>query len=336
MTCPRLQDLPAKWAHFCLGIERFVATELGTRLADSTLVVAYSTGLDSTALLHIFHLLTPRLNLRLVGANLDHMLRPEAAREQEIAQDTCRRLRIPFEGRSSDIPAIARQTGQGLEEAARNERYRFLEEVRTKHNADCILTAHHADDLAEDVLMRLIRGTGWPALAGMQGVDRNRHLLRPLLATPKRTLEDFLNHLGIGWEEDASNADTAFLRNRVRKNILPLFLEENPGFLETVNQLWKCGQADRTFWEHRIPDHLGGQERCIPAHLSALDKAERLRLIKHTLETMGPGQALAASIFKLDGLWQQQATGKIVQFPGGNTATITRKGIVFGFDNKIS
>ncbi len=306
-----------------------MAKELGVRLNGATLIVAYSTGVDSTALLCIFHILAPRLNLRLVGANLDHMLRPESGREQKIAEQTCRKLGIDFWGASKEIASIARKTGQGLEEAARRERYRFLETVRSEYGAAFILTAHQADDLAEDVLMRLIRGTGWPALAGMQGYDGDRHLLRPLLGTPKRTLQGFLDHLGIGWEEDASNTDTSFLRNRVRWNILPLFLEENPGFLGTVNQLWKCGQADRIFWDHRITDHLGHREKFLPSHLSSLDRAERYRLIKHTLESMGPGQPLAASIFKLDELWQQRATGKKVQFPGDKTGTITPEGVVF-------
>lgn len=329
MISPRLQDLAPAWARFCLGIQGFVANELETRLEGKTLVLAYSTGIDSTALVYIFHILAPRLGLRLVGAHLDHQLRSEAAREQEIARTTCSRLEIPFAGRTRDIRSIAQETGQGLEETARIERYRFLENVRTSHEADFILTAHQADDLAEDVLMRLVRGTGWPGLGGMQGKDGNRHLLRPLLGTPKKTLQIFLEYLGVGWEEDASNTDTSFLRNRVRLNILPLCIQENPGFLQTVQQLWQCAQADRTFWDHRIAHHLKDQKKFIPSHLSSLDRAERYRLIKHTLETMGPGQPLAKSIFKLDHLWQTRATGKTVQFPGDKTGTITRKGIVF-------
>ncbi|GAU08983.1 tRNA lysidine(34) synthetase TilS [Desulfoplanes formicivorans] len=331
MTTWRLQDLPPKWAHFCLGIERFVTKELNVRLQDTTLVIAYSTGVDSTALLYIFHMLAPRLHLRLVGANLDHGLRPEAAREQQIARQTCSQLGIPLECARRDIASLARQQSLGLEETGRLERYRFLEAVRAKHNADFILTAHQADDLAEDVLMRLIRGVGWPGLAGMAGVDQDRHLVRPLLQTPKQVLEQFLTHLGITWEKDASNADPSFLRNRVRSTILPLFLQENPGFLKTVYQLWQCGQADRSFWDQRLAQHLQGRKQYIPSSLAGLDKAERCRLIKHVLESMGPGQPLAESISRLDALWQNRATGKTVQFPGDKTATITRDGIEFSW-----
>ncbi|PIE69411.1 MAG: tRNA lysidine(34) synthetase TilS [Deltaproteobacteria bacterium] len=328
MTCPCLHDLSPQWAHFCLGIEHFIERELDTRIHGKTLVLAYSTGLDSTALVYLLSILAPRLNLRLVGATLDHKLRPEAAREQTIAQTTCARLGIPFEGQARDVRAIARQKSQGLEETARSERYQFLEAVRIRHNAHFILTAHQADDLAEDLLMRLIRGTGWPALGGMPGVDHHRHLLRPLLGTPKKRLLAFLKHLGIGWEEDPSNTDTSFLRNRIRTTILPLFLQENPGFLNNVQQLWQGAQTDRRFWDRRMKNLVGDTPTTIPADLADLDKAERCRLIKHALEGMGPGQPLAASIFKLDDLWQHKATGKTVQFPGNKTATITRQGIV--------
>jgi tRNA(Ile)-lysidine synthase len=329
MTMVRLQDLPPQWARFCLNIERFVTRELHVPITDTTLVIAYSTGVDSTALLHIFHMLAPRLHLRLVGAHLDHGLRPESAREQQTARQTCSQLGIPLECARRDIATLARQQGLGLEETGRLERYAFLEEVRTRHNARYILTAHQVDDLAEDVLMRLIRGTGWPGLAGMAGVDPDRHLVRPLLQTPKQVLEQFLTHLGISWEEDASNADPCFLRNRVRSTILPLFLKENPSFLQTVHQLWQCGQADRSFWDRRVAHHLQGRKQCIPSGLARLEKAERFRLIKHVLESMGPGQPLAASIARLDTLWQHKATGKTVQFPGNKIATITRDGIVF-------
>ncbi len=323
MTFPNLQQLAPQWARFCLGIERFITNDLQTRIHGNKLVIAYSTGADSTALLHILHILAPRLGLSLAAAHLNHMIRPESAHEQDIAKATCQRLGIPFEGHAADIPALAQAQGQGIEETARNERYRFLEEVRAARNAHYIVTAHHADDLAEDVLMRLIRGTGWPALAGMPGCDPKRHLLRPLLGTPKQTLVEFLTCLGVSWEEDTSNNDVSFLRNRVRKQMLPLFLQENPDFLKSIGQLWQCGQADRAFWEQRITDHLEDQKQEIPGHLASLPRAERCRILKHAVEGMGPGQVRAEAIFKLDDLWQHKATGKTVQFPGNKQATIT-------------
>jgi len=331
MACPKLQNLPPRWAHFCLGIENFITRELQTDLRGTTLLAAYSTGLDSTALLYIFHLLAPRLDLHLTAANLNHMLRPEAVREQDIARATCAKLQIPFFGESADVTAFARQKKVGLEEGARLLRYDFLERVRQKVGASYILTAHHADDLAEDVLMRIARGTGWPGLAGMQGVVPERKILRPLLKTPKKLLRAFLECMDVSWEEDHSNQDMTFLRNRVRYEILPLFLRENPAFLETINQLWKMGRADQNYWENKVGEYVGDKNTVvIPSALRTLDQALRCRIIKHTVETLGPGQALAAAIFKLDDLWQKKATGKTIQFPGDKVATITRAGIRFG------
>ena len=331
MNGPTIQQLPFRWARLCLEIERFITRDLRTDIRGTTLVIGYSTGLDSTALLHILHLLAPRLTLRLVAANLNHMLRSEAFHEQEIAQTACAGLHIPFFGESADVRAYAREHGTGIEESARMLRYAFLERIRVRTGAQYIVTAHHANDLAEDVLMRLIRGAGWPGLSGMPGVDHGRSILRPLLATPKDTLQHFLEHLNLTWEEDQSNADRGFLRNRVRKDILPLFFRENPGFLASVKQLWQMGRTDQMYWENTVKTCLPTEETTLlPASLRTLDQALRWRIIKHTLETMGPGQPLAASIFKLDELWQKKATGKTIQFPGDKTGTITREGIRFG------
>ena len=331
MECPNLQNLPPRWAHFCLGIEHFVRRDLRTDPTGSTLLVAYSTGLDSTALLYIFHILAPRLDLRLTAANLNHMLRPEAVHEQDLARTTCADLHIPFVGEAADVATFARQHKTGIEEAARSLRYDFLERARKKVGATHILTAHHADDLAEDVLMRLVRGTGWPGLAGMQGCLHERKILRPLLGTPKNTLRKFLEYLEIPWEEDHSNQDMRFLRNRVRSEILPLFLRENPAFLDAINQLWKMGRADQSYWENKVEEYAGRDKTVlIPSTLRTLDPALRYRIIKHTVETLGPGQALAETIFTLDDLWQKKATGKAIQFPGDKVATITREGIRFG------
>ncbi len=336
MDRPNLKDLPPRWARLCLEIERFVAHDLQTDIRGKNLLIAYSTGIDSTALLHILHRLAPRLNLRLAAANLNHMLRPQAAREQKIAHASCARLQIPFFGESADVTTFAKDNRTGIEEGARILRYTFLEKIRLRTGAQYIVTAHHANDLAEDVLMRLIRGAGWPGISGMQGVDHKRKIIRPLLATPKKILQKFLEDLHLSWEEDLSNDDPEFLRNRVRKNILPLFLKENPGFLASVNQLWQMGRTDQAYWENRIREYVPtDQTTLLPAALGTLDRALRHRIIKHTLETMGPGQALAASIFKLDELWQKKATGKTIQFPGDKVATITREGIRFGMQKRF-
>jgi tRNA(Ile)-lysidine synthase len=137
-----------------------------------------------------------------------------------------------------DIKALAADSGLGLEETGRKVRYSFLERIRQTQNADWIVTGHHLGDLAEDILLRLIRGTAWPGLGGMKAKTDNR-ILRPLLLVDKRDLLRLLQSLHIDWQEDESNQDTSFRRNRIRKEIIPVLLEENPA-LEIYNYLIHC------------------------------------------------------------------------------------------------
>jgi tRNA(Ile)-lysidine synthase len=233
----RLQDLPRHLARRCLGIPRFCAESLGVELRGTRLVVAYSAGLDSTALLHLLHLLHAPLKLTLFAAHAHHGLRQESDRELEHSMEVCTRLGIPCETMRLDVASLRAASGGGLEECARKARYAFLDSVRRDKRADWIVTAHHGDDLAEDIVMRLVRGTGWPGLGGMPGVDRQRHLLRPLLDWEKCELRAFLEETGTAWCEDLSNSSTDRTRNRVRHDILPLLRRENPAFAKTARQL---------------------------------------------------------------------------------------------------
>ena len=326
----RLQDLPRHLARRCLGIPRFCRESLGTDLRGASLVVAYSTGLDSTALLHLLDLLRPRLNLTLVAAHAHHGLRPESDRELRHARQTCARLGLDCETARLDVPALQAASGQGLEDCARRARYDFLERVRRERRADWIVTAHHSDDLAEDILMRLVRGTGWPALGGMAGADPGRRLLRPLLDWEKSGLRAFLETTGTPWLEDLSNACPERARNRVRHDILPLLRRENPSFSGTALRLWRLARIDEDYWARALPPLAPvGEEHFLDAARLGVHQAERLRLYKSVLDAMGPGQALASHLLLLDTAWVRKKCGRTTQFPGDKAAVVEAGGIRF-------
>jgi len=155
-----LQDLPPKWAHFCLHIDRFIADELGFDLSEKTLIAACSGGADSTALLLVLHWLARRNGGRIVAVHLDHGLRPEAGADAAFVQALCASLDVECVVRKADVATLAEETGVGLEEAGRNARYALFAEVLAERGTDAVAVAHHLDDLTEDVLMRLVRGTG--------------------------------------------------------------------------------------------------------------------------------------------------------------------------------
>ncbi|WP_366141548.1 tRNA lysidine(34) synthetase TilS [Pseudodesulfovibrio sp.] len=295
-------------------------------LSKKTLISACSGGADSTALLLVLHWLASRSGGRVVGVHLDHGLRPESGDDAAFVRGLCDALGVECVVRRVDVADLAETSGVGLEEAGRNARYALFAEVLAGHGGDAVAVAHHLDDLAEDVLMRLVRGTGWPGLSGMAGYDPVRRLLRPFLLTRKAELTGLLADIGVGWREDCSNSDERWTRNRVRHAILPLLLEENPNFPEAVARLWRLGALDAGYWAEQTTgaDGLLDNRRLHAAH-----KALRLRLYKSALDGIGGGQVLADTLFRLDTAWTEGRIGAVFQFPGDRTAAITASGVLF-------
>ena len=332
----RLQDLPRHLARRCLGVPRFCREVLGVELEGTRLAVAYSAGLDSTALLTIVHMLARPLGLTLVAAHAHHGLRPESDAEAGHAARACARLGIPLETARLDVAAAMASSGAGLEDCARTLRYAFLENVRGKHGCDWILTAHHADDLTEDIFMRLLRGTGWPALGGMTGADPARRLLRPLLDWKKDELRELLEATGADWCEDPSNALTDRTRNRVRHEIVPLLERENPALKDAAGLLWRQARVDEDYWESVLPK-VSKDDAGIFLDAATLDvhQAIRLRLFKRALDAMGPGQATAGHLFLLDKAWTGRKTGSVIQFPGDKAARVQPDGVRFTLRRRV-
>lgn len=321
-----LQDLPPKWAHFCLHVEKFITDDLGVNLTQKCLITAFSGGVDSTALLLVLHYLSQKNGGRVIAVHLNHNLRNEAADETIWVQMFCDILNIDCVIDSVNIKSLAQSTNVGIEEAGRNARYTLFQKVLANRSADYIAIGHHLDDLCEDVLMRLTRGTGWPGLSGMAGYDSDRNLIRPLLMTPKTTLIEFLTDLGIDWCEDATNSQSEWMRNRIRNTLLPLFMKENPNFQESIARLWKLGKIEENYWDTQTADLTDSLSNEV---LNEAHQALRLRLYKGVLDKLSGGQALADSLFKLDKAWQQKRYGSTFQFPGDKIATITATGVVF-------
>jgi tRNA(Ile)-lysidine synthase len=254
--------------------------------------VALSGGADSTALLDLLSRL-PGLSPRLVAAHLNHCLRgQESDRDEEFVRALARQYRIPLEYRRVDVKELARRERLNLEDAGRRARIGFLSELRDSWQATAVALAHHADDQAETVLMRLLRGAGPGGLAGMP-YRNERKFIRPLLGVTKAELTTYLSERGLAWREDASNQDTAFLRNRIRHDLLPLLEQYNPAIRERLaataavladehhllNQLAK-EVVDRTCAED------GETFTCSVNHLTEQPPALRRRLFRLLLERL--------------------------------------------------
>lgn len=331
----RLQDLPPAWARFCLRVERFILRNIGD-IQGRHVLLACSAGSDSLALLLVMQALASRLNIKLSAAHLDHGLRCESRDEAKALADLCEARRIPLIAGRSDVGLFARKTGLGIEEAGRKLRYRFLLGMREKINADLVMTAHHADDLAEDVLMRLLRGAGWPGLAGMPAWDHKRQLARPLLYTPKPVLRSFVRALKLRWHEDPSNEDQRFLRNRIRHAIMPRVKREFPGMLRAVAQTHALAALDQDYFSILLASlvEAGKCGLLEQGKLEDMHPALRLRLFKAVLDDIGPGQVRHDALLRLEQAWRENRRGALIQFPGGKTATITMRGIRFAVSSQ--
>jgi tRNA(Ile)-lysidine synthase len=332
-----LQELSPAQARFCLSLSRFAVKELGLVLAGRRILAGFSGGADSTALLLALRYLSPAMGFTLFAAHLDHMLRPSSAQEAELCGIFCAGLGIACHCEKRDIRKGGQKEKTGVEESARRERYAFYAETAEKLACDWIAVGHTANDLAEDILMRLIRGAGWPALSGMAAVDISRKLLRPLLLTPRSAIENFLATLGLVWITDESNADEKHFRNRVRKHLLPLIQRENPAFLESAAGLWRLGRIDAEYFAAVTGDAPAkdtplpcGRNAFLPHKtLAALPKALRLRLYKKTLARLGQGQALLTGLLALDDSWTKRNGTREHRFPGGKTALVNSEGILW-------
>lgn len=338
-----LRELRPAVARECLHLES-ILLRCGVARGQS-LLLAVSGGADSTALTVILALLAPRQNWRLHVCTVHHGLRAEADTECEQVQHLCATLHLPHYVRHAPVRDMARAAGTGLEETARTARYALLEDVRRQTECHWLLTGHQRDDLCEDQLMRLLRGTGWPALGGMPDCDPERRLLRPLLHLPGRKLRQWLTEWGVPWSEDSSNNDLSFLRNRLRHTVLPLLERENPTYGESVSRLWQLAQLDAAYWKGTLDAALAltpwQQTKTgiiLPrALLNAHPAAVRLRLYLRALRLLNRrhgGQARADRLLALDDAWQHGRGNTRFQFPGRIVAVLRGGAVTFGKDGE--
>ncbi len=192
-------------------------------------IIGLSGGADSIFLCHVLH----KLKIPTIAAHLNHNLRGrESNNDQKFVENFCKTHSIPLELKNLDIKSLSQKHKEGLEERGRKERYKLFDKLKQKHKAKYILTAHHADDNIETVILNLVRGSGLDGLAGMKILDN--HLLRPLLDISKNQILSYLNANKINYVDEESNKDTKFRRNFIRQNIIPNLKELNPNLASTI------------------------------------------------------------------------------------------------------
>jgi tRNA(Ile)-lysidine synthase len=216
-----------------------------------SIVVAVSGGPDSMALLHLLFLLAPAWRLQLIVAHVNHGFRGEESdREAELVKEVAAAWGLPCEVGTFHVPSYIEETGENPQAAARTIRYGFLGEVARRYQASRIALAHHADDQAETVLMRIVRGTGPSGLAGIP-VRRNLltdvELVRPLLRIYKEELLAYCEAYGLSYCVDSSNAELKYARNQFRLEVLPFLEQYNGRISEGLSRLAEVMSAENAY-----------------------------------------------------------------------------------------
>jgi tRNA(Ile)-lysidine synthase len=225
-------------------------------------VVAVSGGPDSVCLLHVLHELKHALDLHLVVAHFDHGLRPaEDASETTFVRGLARSLRLPFETAKGRL--LEKKAQGSKEEAARNARYAFLEIMRKKCKARKVALGHNLNDQAETILMRLLRGSGPSGLTGIPPC-RDGSIIRPLLEIERPEIEKYLKAKKLASVTDPSNLSTDYLRNRIRREIMPLLGQHQPRLAHLLGQTAEILRDEHAYLE-RITEAWLKKEATYPS-----------------------------------------------------------------------
>ena len=270
-----------------------------------TVICAVSGGADSVAMLFALYLLREKLGITLEAAHFNHNLRgEESLRDETFVRELCARYEIPLHVASGEI----HPGKKGLEAAARDARYAFLESLPGK-----IATAHTADDNAETILMHLVRGTG---LKGLGGIAPQRgKLIRPMLGITRREVEDFLADWHLPHVEDSTNETDAFLQNRLRHHVMPLLAAENPRIAENLSQM-----ALRLREDEACLSQLSRYETLPEVEtLRTLPSAVRSRMLERFLKESGVREPEDVHIAQAEALVFSESPSASAAFPGGVT-----------------
>ena len=289
---------------------------LENKLIDSgdTVIAALSGGADSVCLLYILNELKKEFNFTLKAAHLNHGIRGEEAnRDEDFAKKLCEKMNIGFFSKFCDIPALS--GGKNTELVARKARYAFFSELSQMENGAKIAVAHNKNDVAETMVMRLIRGT---SVFGFSGIPvKNGNIIRPLLNVSREEIEEFLKSKKIAYVTDSTNLSDDYTRNKIRHKILPEMKEINEGYLKTIANTASRMAAVASFVEGAAKEAYGEITDVIDvSKLSGLHDVIKEYVISEAAYTKGIEELSEKNISDIKALMTLES-GRQIDIPGG-------------------
>ncbi|MBI4342838.1 MAG: tRNA lysidine(34) synthetase TilS [Candidatus Omnitrophica bacterium] len=310
--------------------------------SGARLVVAVSGGPDSVVLLHVLHRLRAEWKLTLRAAHLDHGLRDDSPRDAAFVEELASRWRVPVTIERREVAVLCRRRGWSLEDGARRLRYQFLVDVAQRHSASHVALAHTADDQAETVLMRLVRGTGLLGLGAMPAMRRIGEvwIVRPLLEVWRAEILAYLAEHQLSACQDATNDDQRFVRNRIRHELLPLLVRHyNPNIKDALTQLAEQSRWDYAYLQaaaDRQWKRTAGVEA--PAHVTLRvavfrrqPKAIQRQLVRQVIQRIRAeeGRWEFRHWIEVERLFSERPIGTVLDLPGGVQAMREEERVVF-------
>jgi tRNA(Ile)-lysidine synthase len=318
--------------------------------------IAVSGGADSVALLHLLLKLQRQLGVLLSVAHFNHQLRGKASDDDEkFVSKLAERYGLEFHVGRANVASKAKQQKLNLEDAARRARYGFFSELVKEGKVTQVAVAHTADDQAETVLAHILRGTGLAGLGGIHPVSQ--HIVRPMLEIRRAALRVYLKEQKQPWREDATNRDTAKLRARIRKKLLPMVEKHfQPSTVEHLSALAQFAREDEARLEFTaemrariLSKKTDGTIRIHVRELQCLPKRGKIkssdvdpllklrtrsltrRMVRHIVKQVKTraGELGAWHVEAVLDLAERAESGKLLQLPGGVEVRRERDSLVF-------
>ncbi len=272
------------------AIEKYSMLNPGDRVG-----VAVSGGADSVALLMELSAISDTYNLKLFMLHLNHGIRGEESdRDQKFVIKLAESMGMPYDTEKISIPDLKKRKKGSLEDICRKERYAFFERMSEKHRLDKVALGHNLNDQAETVIMRFLRGSGLEGLKGFLPV-RDGIYIRPLIDSTRDEILSFLEEQDMRFVTDSSNEENVYLRNRIRKELVPeLRASYNARLEENISRTAEILRLEDDFIQESVRKiisdwNIGQGAARIPAHaLKQLHPALQWRLIKTVLEDRSP------------------------------------------------
>ena len=281
--------------------------------------LALSGGGDSVALFRLLLQLQYTLDFKLSAGHFNHHLRGTYAdRDEAFSKALAAKYEISFYVGHGNVTEYAKENGYSIEQAAREMRYAWLKKQADEIGASKIITAHHADDNIETVLLNFVRGSGTLGLSGI--VPMRENICRPLLPVTRQEIEVYLSEIGQTYMQDETNEDTRFRRNKIRQDVLPILQEFNPNLGETVLRGATSLRQDASYLERMadayLKPYLGAEILLDIWPLLQLDIAIRGRVYRQAAAYF-QGNLSHTHIGQLEALVQNKSPSASISLPNG-------------------